>query len=138
MRTLYPAYTRLILPRALSQFSLQSSLLTPLSGTLTRTSEPPFLPNLLRWEAQKGRLSFHLPNGNSFWAQFTMYGALDIQATNRPSRSSKLGTGGPVCPVTPSGMSAVAQFVPCPRLLVICRQACTSPHSSSILVTHGD
>ncbi len=95
---LYPVYTRLILLRTLSQFSLQPSLSTPLSGTSTRTSEPPLSPSLLRWEAQRGRLSFHLPNGNPFWAQYTTYRALDFQAANGPSRSSKLGTGGQYVP----------------------------------------
>ncbi|KAI2650942.1 Transposon Ty3-I Gag-Pol polyprotein [Labeo rohita] len=31
------------------------------------------------------------PNGSPFWAQFTMYLALDIQAANKPFYSSKLG-----------------------------------------------
>ncbi len=38
-----------------------------------------------------------------------MYRAL---AANGPSRSSKLGTGGPVCPMMSTGMSAVSQSVP--------------------------
>ncbi len=120
--TLYPEYIHLILPRNPSQFSLQPSLSAPSSGTSTRTSEPPLLRNLLRWEVQKGKLSFQSPYGDPFWTQCTKYRALDIQAANGPSRS-KLGTGGPVCPVTPSGTSAVAQSVPCPRLLVIYRWA---------------
>ncbi|XP_016093660.1 uncharacterized protein [Sinocyclocheilus grahami] len=68
----------------------------PFNGTLTRTFEPTLLPNLLRWEAQKGKRMCPLPNDNPFWAQFTMYRALDNQAANGPSRSSKLSTGGPV------------------------------------------
>ncbi len=123
--------TCLNLLRTPSQFSLRPSL----SGTSTRTSESPLAPNLLRWEAQKGGLSFHHPNGNPFRAMFTMSWALDIQAVNRPSRSSKLGTGDSVCPVTSSGTSEVAQSVPCLRLLVICWWA--SSYLSPFLVNPG-
>ncbi len=67
------------------------------------------------------------PNGNPFWAQFIIYRALGIQAANGPSRSSKLGTSGPVCPVMSPGTSAVAQSVPCPRLLITFRWASSCP-----------
>lgn len=66
--------------------------------------------------------------GNPFWAQFTVYWALDIQAANGPSHSSKLGTGGPVCPGMSSGTSAVAQSVPCLPLHVSSRQASWYPY----------
>ncbi len=62
---------------------------------------------------------FPPPNDSPFWAQSTKYRALDIQAANGPSRSSKLATGGPVCPVMSSGTSVVAQSVPSPRLLPV-------------------
>lgn len=61
---------------------------------------------------------FPPPNESPFWAHFTTYRALDIQAANGTSPSSKLDTGGPVYPVMSSGMSDVAQSVSSPRLLV--------------------
>ncbi len=56
------------------------------------------------------------PIGSSFWVQFIVSWALDIQAANGPSRFSKLGTLGQVCPVMSSSTSAVVQSVPCQRL----------------------
>lgn len=56
------------------------------------------------------------PIGSSFWVQFIVSRALDTQAANGPSRFSKLGTLGQVCPVMSSSTSAVAQSVPCQRL----------------------
>ncbi len=74
------------------------SLLTALLTTLLR-GEPKSLSwssstheafKSLRTAFSKAHLSVHLPNGNPFWAQFTMHRALDIQAANGTSRSSKL------------------------------------------------
>ncbi len=56
----------------------------------------PLAPNLLRRAAQKGRLMFPPPSVKPYWAQYTKYRALDTQAANGPSRSSRLDTGGPV------------------------------------------
>ncbi len=81
---------------SLNPFSLQPLSSAQFSGTSTRTSMTPLAPNLLRRAAQKGRLMFPPPSVKPFWAQYTKYRALDTQAANGPSRSSRLDTGGPV------------------------------------------
>ncbi len=120
-------------------FSLLTALLTTLlrgkPKSLSWSSSTHEAFKSLRTAFSKAHLSVHLPNGNPFWAQFTMHRALDIQAANGTSRSSMFGTGGPVCPVTSSGTSAVAQSVSCPRLLAICRWA--SSYLSPFLVDPG-
>ncbi len=67
---------------------------------------------------------------------FIVSRALDIQAANGAFRSSKLCTGGLVCPVMSSSMSAVAQSVPCHCLLIAFRWASSCPYPFLTLVTH--
>ncbi len=67
--------------------------------TSTRKFKPSLWPNLIRWEAQRGKYMFTPHNGSPFFARFTKYRALDTQAANGPSRSSDPITGCPVCPV---------------------------------------
>ncbi len=89
-------YTPQNLPRNQKPSSLQPSSSVPFSGTSLRTSVSPLSLNPLRWESQKGKPMSQHPNANPFWAQCTKFRALDTQAADGPSRSFKLGTGGPV------------------------------------------
>ncbi|KAL0176606.1 hypothetical protein M9458_028936, partial [Cirrhinus mrigala] len=84
---------------------------------MTRTSVTPPYRSLLRRNAQQGRSTYLTPNVKPFWAQLTNLWALDIQAADGPSRSFKLGTGGPVCTVISPGTSKAAPSVPCLTLL---------------------
>ncbi|KAL0154173.1 hypothetical protein M9458_050520 [Cirrhinus mrigala] len=75
----------------------------PSSGSRTTTSGKPPSRSPLRRNAQKVKSLFLNPNDSPFWAQLTSLRALDTQVANRPSRSFKPVTGGPVCAVIPSG-----------------------------------
>ncbi len=83
-----PSEPETIIPPAL--------IVSPIQWDITETSVSPLSLNLLRWEAQNGKPMSQHPNANPFWAQCTKFRALDTQAADGPSRSFKLGTGGPV------------------------------------------
>ncbi len=112
------AFTLLRNPPLQSPFSLQPFSSAPSSGLWRNRSASPPSESRLHREAQKGRLMCPPPCNPPFWALFTLPWALDTQAASVLSRSSKLGTGGPVWPGMSPCMSADAQSAPSPNLHV--------------------
>ncbi len=128
-----PVSTLLKNPPHQSPFSLQPLSSAPSSGLWRNRSVLPPSASLLRREAQKGTLMCPPPCDPPFWAPFMLPRALDTQAASVLSRSSRLGTGGPVWPGMSASMSADAQSVPSPSLPITYPQENWSPYQFPVV-----